>query len=76
MDTQASNRTDKWTDERPPLDPNEPSRYVRRSAWLPELGPEHDHHVDAELRVLRRVSERFLPKRLRRAAHRGAGPNK
>jgi hypothetical protein len=71
MDTQVSDRSDEWSDERPPVDPNEPSLYVRRSAWLPELGPNHDHAVDAEMRSLRRASERFLPKRLRRAAHRG-----
>lgn len=73
MDTQVSEPTEKWTDERPPVDPNEPSRYVRRSAWLPELGPDHDHAVNAEVRALRRVSERFLPKKLRRAARRHGG---
>lgn len=71
MDIQVSDRTDEWSDERPPVDPNEPSRYVRRSAWLPELGPDHDHAVDAEMRTLRQASERFLPRKLRRAAHRG-----
>lgn len=70
MDTQVSDRTDDWTEERPPTNPKEPSLYVRRSAWLPELGPNHDHAVDAEMRVLRRVSERSLLKKLRRAVHR------
>lgn len=70
MKTRVSKEAEAWTDERPLVDPDEHSRYVRRSAWLPELGPDHDHGVDAEMRVLRKASERFLPKRLRRAAHR------